>query len=109
MVRARNPYMPSDDELLELYANHYTLTAKCRCGHSQSFSRGLYRPCWVGGSCWGRFVTACGVSSVRPVDRFSQSSGCRGKEQLSQTNLYSVCQPGLLYDAITGVDFGLEV
>jgi hypothetical protein len=35
MLRAPKPYQPSDDELLATYANHYTITATCLCGHSR--------------------------------------------------------------------------
>jgi hypothetical protein len=35
MLRAPKPYIPPDDELSASYANHYTITAACTCGHSR--------------------------------------------------------------------------
>jgi hypothetical protein len=35
MLRAHKPHTPPDDELLDRYANHYTITATCPCGHSR--------------------------------------------------------------------------
>jgi hypothetical protein len=35
MVRARKPHAAADDELLATYANHYTITAMCPCGHAR--------------------------------------------------------------------------
>jgi hypothetical protein len=40
MLRTRKAYAPADEELLATYANHYTITATCTCGHSrQLFAR----------------------------------------------------------------------
>jgi hypothetical protein len=35
MLRAPKSQTPPDDELLDRYAQHYTITAVCPCGHSR--------------------------------------------------------------------------
>jgi hypothetical protein len=35
MPRAPKPHALADDELLATYANHFTITAACACGHTR--------------------------------------------------------------------------
>jgi hypothetical protein len=35
MLRSPKPHTVSDEDLLVTFANHYTMTATCPCGHSR--------------------------------------------------------------------------
>jgi hypothetical protein len=44
MLRAPKPYTPPDVELLESFARHFTIVAKCSCGHERElFARPIQK------------------------------------------------------------------
>lgn len=54
MLRAPKPFAPTDDELLATYANHYTITAACVCGHSRELFARPIQTMLGKGVLWGK-------------------------------------------------------
>jgi hypothetical protein len=79
MLRAPKPHALADDELLATYANHFTITAACPCGHTRELFARPIQTMLGKGVLIGRVRECLRCHGARSAAQWSRSSACPGK------------------------------